>query len=169
LDQPDRYAGCVRVETKRQAQQRKELNKREKKSKREFNKIIIGLGADERLDIELARMEREKQRKEEFMSGGFEPRLISSYRSAKNLPFVFDAYESTPLADLDLAGARIALPEGTERKITSRYQQVTVPAQEKSANLNVHPVMVESLDPVSYFRVYETFGGLCLNTLVYVM
>jgi hypothetical protein len=93
-----------------------------------------------------------QRQKEELMigSGGFEPRLISSYRSKRNLPYVFDSYESTPHSDVELAGMKMALPEGTERKITSRYQQVTVPAQERSTNLNVHSVMVDSLDSVSH-------------------
>jgi activating signal cointegrator complex subunit 3 len=139
------------IQTKRQAQQRKELNKKEKKAKREFNKIVVGLGADERLEIELAQAEQRRLRKEEMLiglGGSFEPRLLSSYRSKKNLPYVFDAYESTPLCDIVLAGTKMSLPEGTERKINSRYQEVTVPAQEKSTNLNVHPIMVNSLDPI---------------------
>jgi hypothetical protein len=147
----NRYVGCVTIETKRQAQMRKEKKKEEKKIQREFNRIVVGLGAEERMDLELARREQMQRQKEELMVGGgsFEPRLISSYRSKRNLPFVFDAYESTPLADIELAGIKMALPEGTERKINSRYQQVTVPAQERSTNLNVHSIMVDSLDPVS--------------------
>lgn len=126
------------------------MNKKEKKAKRELNKIILGLGADERLDIELARIDQMRQRKEEMMigSGTYEPRLISSYRSKKNLPYVFDAYESTPLSDFDLAGVKMSLPEGTVRKLTPRYQQITVPPQTRTADLNVHPIMVDSLDPV---------------------
>lgn len=145
----DRFVGCVRMETKRQAQLRKEKKKEEKKFQREFNKIIAGLGTEERMDIELARIEQMRQRKEELMSGvGFEPNLVSVYRPKRNLPYVFDAYESTPLTEICLSTIKMSLPEGTTRKITTRYHEVTVPAQERSAALDVHPVMIESLDPV---------------------
>lgn len=129
---------------------RKEKKKEEKKLQREFNKIVVGLGAEERMDLELARREQMQRQKEELLVGTtFEPRTISSYRSKRNLPYVFDAYESTPLCDFELGGIKMALPEGTQRKVNSRCQQVTVPAQERSTNLNVHPIMVDSLDPVS--------------------
>lgn len=84
-------------------------------------------------------------------SGSFEPRLMSSYRSKRNLPYVFDAFDSMPFSEIDLAGFKLSLPEGTERKITSRYQQITVPAQEKTGDLNVHSIMVDSLDAVRIF------------------
>lgn len=128
---------------------RKEKNKEEKKFKREFNKIILGLGAEERMDIELARIEQMHQRKEE-LSENFDLRMLTSHKAKKHYPFVFDAYESVSLVDISLAGVKFALPEGTQRKITSRYQQVTVPPLDRSVNLNERSVMVNSLDQVCF-------------------
>ncbi|KAI6206534.1 hypothetical protein M3Y94_00923100 [Aphelenchoides besseyi] len=55
---------------------------------------------------------------------------------------------STPLSELDLAGIKYSLPEGSTRRITPRYHEITVPPQDKIANLEIHPVMVNTLDPL---------------------
>ncbi|KAI6233172.1 hypothetical protein M3Y99_00943000 [Aphelenchoides fujianensis] len=146
-----RYTGAVTIQTKRQAQQRKNQAKKEKKMGREIRSIMVGLGADERLDLELARAEQQRQRKLELTAatgGIFDPRLVSSYKTKETLPYVYDALQSTPLKELDLAGVKFTLPEGSTRKVTPRYQEITVPPQDKIANLDIHPVLVNTLDPL---------------------
>ncbi|KAI6180712.1 hypothetical protein M3Y98_00750700 [Aphelenchoides besseyi] len=152
LYEADRYAGSVVVQSKRDADLRRAKRKQEKQAKNDMNKIILGMGADERLEMEMARIEYNKQKKLELNSrnnqSAFDVRLMSSYKPKETLPYVFDSMLSTPLSDLDLAGIKYSLPEGSTRRITPRYHEITVPPQDKIANLEIHSVMVNTLDPL---------------------
>ncbi|KAH7687825.1 Protein Y54E2A.4, partial [Aphelenchoides avenae] len=50
--------GNIVIQSKAQSQIRKEVRKEQKKMKRELNKIVTGLGDEEKLEIELARKEQ---------------------------------------------------------------------------------------------------------------
>ncbi|CAD5212065.1 unnamed protein product [Bursaphelenchus xylophilus] len=161
-DPTSRYAGSVTIRTKKEAQLQKQMRKEEKKTEKEFKKLVLTMGHEDKMALELARAEQLKQRQRELQDANDFQSKFGGQTVRRKLPFVFDAFSSTPMKDVDLFGSKYSLPEGTTRRITSRLQEVTVPPQERSQNMDVHPIMVNNLDPLGQlaFQGFEK-----LNTI----
>ncbi|CAD5207281.1 unnamed protein product [Bursaphelenchus okinawaensis] len=161
-DPTARYAGSVTIKTKKEAQIQKQMRKEEKKTEKEFKKLVLTMGHEDKMALELARAEQMKQRQRELQDANDFSAKFGSQSARRKLPFVFDAFSSSPMKDVDLFGTKFSLPEGTTRKITRTLQEVTVPPQDRSLNMDVHSVMISSLDPLGQaaFQGFEK-----LNTI----
>lgn len=157
----NRLAGSVTIRTKKEAQIQKQLRKEEKKTEKEFKKIVLTMGHEDKMALEIARMEQMKRREQELRESTTVEYLSMKARP-KKLPFVFDALQSAQMANIDFCGIKMTLPEGTTRRITSKFHEVNVPPQGRAHNMDVHPVMIQNLDPLGQLA-FEGFKKL--NTI----
>uniref|UniRef100_A0A1I7XGS9 NAM-associated domain-containing protein n=1 Tax=Heterorhabditis bacteriophora TaxID=37862 RepID=A0A1I7XGS9_HETBA len=85
------YCQQVVVQTKAEADMRREIRKEQKRAKKELNRIHHAFGEEEKLELELAQKEILRQRQLEIDQLKWNPTLKSIQRTHELFPFVFDA------------------------------------------------------------------------------
>ncbi|CAJ0932072.1 unnamed protein product, partial [Mesorhabditis belari] len=134
------------VQSRGQAELRREIRKEQKRAQKELNKIQHAFGEEERLELELAQIQRLKLRELELAQARLPSTLIAPPKIKENYPFVFDVQKESDFSTIVLNGFRFALPEGSERNAYKTYEEVKVPACQKDTLPEIPYVYVKDMD-----------------------
>ncbi|KAK6061583.1 hypothetical protein COOONC_00745 [Cooperia oncophora] len=136
----------VLVQTKAEADMRREIRKEQKRAKKELNRIHHAFGDEEKLELELAQREILRMRQIEMDQLKWTPTMKSSNRPREIYPFVFDACVDSGSAMITINGMKYALPEGSIRGSFRTHEEVEVPPMNKSSIGDIHSVFVKDMD-----------------------
>ncbi|CAI4232831.1 unnamed protein product [Auanema sp. JU1783] len=131
---------------------RKEMKKEQKRMKKEMSRIQHAFGDEEKLEIELAQREMERERQLEIDRLKWTP-TIRGGQVKETYPFVFDAKLYTGYS----AGVnKTFLPEGAFQENYNTHDCVTVPAVKKTP-LGIDHVFINQMDEIGQmgFRGFE--------------
>ncbi|XGW28221.1 hypothetical protein V3C99_008208 [Haemonchus contortus] len=140
------YCQQVLVQTKAEADVRREIRKEQKRAKKELNRIHHAFGDEEKLELELAQREILRMRQIELNQLKWTPTITSTNRPREIYPFVFDACIDSGSAMITINGVKYALPEGSTRESFRTHEEVEVPPMNKSTLGDVHHIFVKDMD-----------------------
>ncbi|VDP46121.1 unnamed protein product [Heligmosomoides polygyrus] len=151
------YCQQVTVQTKAEADMRREIRKEQKRAKKELNRIHHVFGDEEKLELELAQREILRIRQLEMDQLKWSPTVKSANRPREIYPFVFDVCSDTGSAMITINGMKYALPEGSTRESFRTHEEVEVPPMNKSSIGDVRHVLVKDMDDLGQlgFQGYE--------------
>ncbi|ETN81065.1 hypothetical protein NECAME_08767 [Necator americanus] len=140
------YCQQVLVQTKAEADMRREIRKEQKRAKKELNRIQHAFGDEEKLELELAQREILRMRQLEMDQLKWTPSIKSVSRPREVYPYVFDACVDTGSAMITINGMKYALPEGSTRESFRTHGEVEVPPINRGSVEDVQHVFVKDMD-----------------------
>ncbi|EPB78303.1 DEAD/DEAH box helicase [Ancylostoma ceylanicum] len=140
------YCQQVVVQTKAEAEMRREIRKEQKRAKKELNRIQHAFGDEEKLELELAQREILRMRQLEMDQLKWTPTLKSANRPREIYPYVFDACIDNGTAMITINGMKYALPEGSTRESFRTHEEVEVPPMNRGSIGDVQHVFVKDMD-----------------------
>ncbi|EFP09045.1 hypothetical protein CRE_22485 [Caenorhabditis remanei] len=148
----------VSVQSTSQNEKRRELRKEEKRTRRELNRVIHAFGDEEKLELELAQKEIQRQRQLEIDQMKWKPSLMAGGPRVEEIyPYVFDARIQAGHTIFDINGMKFALPEGSKRDTFKTHESVTVPPSNKGDIEKIQHVYIKDMDELGQkgFKGFE--------------
>ncbi|KAJ1353758.1 hypothetical protein KIN20_010473 [Parelaphostrongylus tenuis] len=140
------YCQQVIVQTKDEADMRRNIRKEQKRAKKELSRIQHAFGNEEKLELELAQQEILRMRQLEMNQLKWNPTLKSTPHTRDIYPFVFDACGGNNSEIVRINGMKYALPEGSVTKNFQTHEYIEVPPMNRSYLGDVHHVFVKDMD-----------------------
>lgn len=153
------FLQTVSVQSTSQNEKRRELRKEEKRTRRELNRVIHAFGDEEKLELELAQKEIQRQRQLEIDQMKWKPSLVAGGPRVEEIyPYVFDArLQNVGHTMFDINGMKFALPEGSKRDTFKTHESVYVPPSNKGDIEKIQHVYVKDMDELGQkgFKGFE--------------
>lgn len=153
------FLQTVSVQSTSQNEKRRELRKEEKRTRRELNRVIHAFGDEEKLELELAQKEIQRQRQLEIDQMKWKPSLVAGGPRIEEIyPYVFDArLQNVGHTMFDINGMKFALPEGSKRDTFKTHESVYVPPSNKGDIEKIQHVYVKDMDELGQkgFKGFE--------------
>ncbi|VBB27123.1 unnamed protein product [Acanthocheilonema viteae] len=167
-EQPS-YCQQVTVQSNADVNLRKMTRREQKRAAKQLSKITQSLSEDEKLELERAQNDIFKERFQKLEA----ERWLETLRENKpnipreRFPYVYDALTESEHIFITVDGLKRCLPANSSRVVRDTYEEVHVPAPDRSQITGVHQINIEDFDELGK-KCFDSFEKLnVIQSLVF--
>uniref|UniRef100_A0A1I7VPC0 Activating signal cointegrator 1 complex subunit 3 n=1 Tax=Loa loa TaxID=7209 RepID=A0A1I7VPC0_LOALO len=142
------YCQQVTVQSNTDVNIRKMTRREQKRAAKQLSKITQNLSEDEKLELEQAQNDMLKERFQDLEAKRWFETLRENRSTVvrERFPYVYDALIESEHIFITVDGSKRCLPANSSRVIHDTYEEVYVPAVDRSQITTVHQINIEDFD-----------------------